>query len=268
MIVVCTNCALRLQLNDAKIPSRPFTVRCPKCQSIVEAQPPATDDQSALALGDSPATENPRLEPPAPAPAFKLESSSSSSSSAPSEEVRAYAETPALDSSDLIRLLAAALQRGQAAGEKHREATRLSWEKRRVLICATPTHREAVARLLAENDYQVFVAEDTRQAMERMREDRMDIVILDTEFDPIEQGAAYVTREVTNLRPAERRRLFFVHLSSTARTLDQHAAFINNVNIIVNTADLERLPRTLERSIRDYNELYRNFNNSLNVAAL
>lgn len=266
MIVVCTSCSLRLQLNDAKIPQRPFTVRCPKCQSIIEAQPAAVgDEQSALAVGESPATENPRLDSPTPAPAFKIESSSSA---ALDEEVRAYAETPNLDSNELVRLLAAALQRGQAGGEKQRDATRLSWEKRRALVCVTPAQRDGVALMLAENDYQVFVAEDTTQAMERMREDRMDVVVLDTEFEPVEQGAAYVTREVTNLRPVERRRLFFVQLSATARTLDQHAAFINNVNLIVNTSDLDRLPRSLERAIRDYNELYRNFNGALNVAAL
>ncbi|MCA1849798.1 MAG: zinc-ribbon domain-containing protein, partial [Acidobacteria bacterium] len=33
MIVVCSQCTTRLQLDDAKVPSRPFTVRCPKCQS-------------------------------------------------------------------------------------------------------------------------------------------------------------------------------------------------------------------------------------------
>src|SRR2546423_12620708 len=49
MIVNCPNCTTRLQLDDAKVPSRPFSVRCPKCQQIVNAQPPAPNLQDALA---------------------------------------------------------------------------------------------------------------------------------------------------------------------------------------------------------------------------
>ena len=119
--------------------------------------------------------------------------------------------------------------------------------------------------MLAENDYEVYVAEDTSQAIERMREVQMSVVILEAEFDPIEQGAAFVTREINALRPTERRRLLFVHLSPTARTLDSHAAFVHNVNLVVNTADIEHLPHALERATRDFKELYRDFNAALNV---
>ena len=79
MIVICSNCSTRLQLDEAKLPSRPFTIRCPKCQSIINGEPPAAagnvSDQSALAMGDSPALENVRYKQPKAAPAFKLETS-------------------------------------------------------------------------------------------------------------------------------------------------------------------------------------------------
>jgi CheY-like chemotaxis protein len=144
----------------------------------------------------------------------------------------------------------------------------LKWEHRRALICAIPTRREAIARALVDEDYQVYVAENTSQAIERMREEKMHVVILESEFDLVEQGAAFVTSEINILRPAERRRLIFVLLSSTARTMDTHAAFVHNVNLVVNTSDIENLPRALERTIRDYNDLYRDFNGALNIAAI
>jgi CheY-like chemotaxis protein len=137
-----------------------------------------------------------------------------------------------------------------------------------VLICVTPARRDAVAKVLAESDYQVFVAEDTAQAIESLRHERMDVVLLEPEFDPVEQGAAFVTREVNLLRPAERRRLFFVQFSSTARTLDMHQAFLHNFNLVVNASDVENLPHALDRSLRDFNDLYRDFNKALNVADL
>src|SRR5687768_16838773 len=63
MIIVCQTCSTRLQVADEKSPQRPFNVRCPKCNSTVSSGPanPATE-QSALAVGGSPATDHPRFE--------------------------------------------------------------------------------------------------------------------------------------------------------------------------------------------------------------
>ena len=74
MIIVCQNCASRLQINEMKVPSRPFSIRCPKCNGNVDCGPssPAIE-QSAIAVGGSPATGNPRFEQPKPAPLFQLE---------------------------------------------------------------------------------------------------------------------------------------------------------------------------------------------------
>jgi response regulator RpfG family c-di-GMP phosphodiesterase len=125
-----------------------------------------------------------------------------------------------------------------------------------------------LARSLAEIGYQVFVAEDTRQAVERMRENQLDVVIVDPRFDASEQGAVFVSREVNILRPAQRRRLFFVLLSASLRTMDSHSAFLNNVNAVVNVSDIAELPPLLEHRLRDFNELYKDFNNVTKNPAL
>ncbi|HKC65385.1 MAG TPA: zinc-ribbon domain-containing protein, partial [Pyrinomonadaceae bacterium] len=90
MIVVCSQCTTRLQLDDAKIPSRPFTVRCPKCQSIIHGQPPTTSNgqQSALSVGDAPALENTRFNPSMAAPVFKPDESANDN------DVQAYSNAP------------------------------------------------------------------------------------------------------------------------------------------------------------------------------
>src|SRR5256714_8753630 len=58
MIVTCPNCTTRLQLDKGKVPSRPFSVRCPKCQQLINAQPPAQQSQrdALTAVGDLPAS--------------------------------------------------------------------------------------------------------------------------------------------------------------------------------------------------------------------
>ncbi|MDT4955521.1 MAG: hypothetical protein QOJ02_3659 [Acidobacteriota bacterium] len=264
MIVVCSQCTTRLQLDDAKVPSRPFTVRCPKCQSIIHGQPSSnsTGQQSGISVGETPALDNMRFNPPMAAPVFKPDESENEA------DVKAYSGEPSVEPNDLARMLVELLKNALPVAGKQSIATRLKWEHRRVLVCATPARREAIGRLLVDENYQVYVAENTSQALERMREDKMDVVILEAEFDAVEQGAAFVTSEINALRPAERRRLIFVHISQTSRTLDTHAAFVHNVNLVVNSTDIERLPNALERTIRDFNDLYRDFNAALDIAAI
>jgi response regulator RpfG family c-di-GMP phosphodiesterase len=155
---------------------------------------------------------------------------------------------------------------GQRENEK--PGSRPAWDKRQALLCAAEPLREPVAQKLTDSGYQVFVAEETRQAIETMRSKQMDVVLLDPQFDPAEQGSAFVVREVNVLRPSQRRRLFFVLLSPSLRTMDAHAAFLNNVNTIVNVNDVDDLDRVMDLALREYNELYREFYSASGLTAL
>jgi DNA-binding response OmpR family regulator len=158
-----------------------------------------------------------------------------------------------------------------AKGANHapeKPGARPSWDQRKALVCTAETYRDTVARRLTQNGYQVFVAEDTRQAVETMRANKMDVVLLEPQFDPAEQGSAFVIREINVLRPPQRRRIFFVLLSPSLRTMDAHAAFLSNVNLVVNLADVDELQRIMEVALREYNELYRDFNAAFNLTAL
>ena len=250
MIIVCQKCATRLQVDDVKSPQRPFNVRCPKCNSTVSSGPasPATE-QSALAVGGSPATDHPRYEP----------------STARSYESATPSETESSD--DTVRMLMDLLSKGSLQKNDNPTA-RPSWDKRKALVCTSEAYRDVAARKLTQCGCQVFVAEDTRQAVETMRANKMDVVLLEPQFDPSEQGSVFVIREINVLRPPQRRRLFFVLLSPSMRTLDAHAAFLNNVNAIVNVSDIEELNRIVDVALREYNELYRDFYTAFSLTAL
>lgn len=245
MIIVCQKCSTRLQIDEEKSPQRPFNVRCPKCNNTVSCGPanPATE-QSALAVGGSPATEHPRFEP------------STARAYAPPATVSPTNGTASND--ETLRMLVDLLSKGSSNNTENPMA-RPSWDKRKALVCTSDPYREPVARKLSDSGYQVFVAEDTRQAVETMRANKMDVVLLEPQFDPAEQGSVFVIREINVLRPPQRRRLFFVLLSPSMRTMDAHAAFLSNVNAVVNITELEELPRILEVALREFNELYRDF---------
>ena len=251
MIIVCQKCSTRLQIDDEKSPQRPFNVRCPKCNNTVSSGPasPATE-QSALAVGGSPATEHPRFE---------------------HSTARAYTSAVAspangtTSSDETLRMLVDMLSKGTSA---ENPMARPSWDKRKALVCTSEPYRELVACKLSDSGFQVFMAEDTRQAVETMRANKMDMVLLEPQFDQAEQGLAFVIREINVLRPPQRRRLFFVLLSPSMRTMDAHAAFLSNVNAVVNLADIEELPRILEVALREFNELYRDFYAASGLTAL
>ena len=255
MIVVCTNCSARLQVNEEKAPTGPFNIRCPKCNTSISSGPRTPNaDKETPSSDSSPATEQLRPAAGAPTPRFDVGTFQTEvqPSTSPVEE--------------LGRLLAGLMDPN--AKRDAAPTSRPSWNPRRALICTAKAQREIVSQQLTENNYQIFVAQDTRQAVERIRDSQLDVVLLDPEFDAAEQGAAFVTREINILRPPQRRRLFFVLLSPSLRTMEPHAAFLQNVNAIVNIKDLSDLSRILEHTLREYNELYREFNAALKLHAL
>lgn len=269
MIVTCTNCTTRLQLDDSKVPARPFTVRCPKCQQIINAQPPsaAAPDNSALAAGgDLPATTRTQREARASTAATQIQVEAAAEPSA------SLSSQQAGGSQDLARMLAALLRQGGGGGDvaatRGGVRTRPVWDRRRALVCMSTTHGEEIARGLTASDYDVSVAADAPQAVGMMREIKIDVVILDPEFDMGRQGASQVLREVNTRRPAERRRVLVVEVAPSVRTGDAQAAFLANVNLVVNTGEVADLPRVLERMVAEYNDLYRDFNRALGVAEL
>lgn len=256
MIVICPKCSSQIQVGgtDSERPSR---IRCPKCNTTLNAVTvsPASE-KSALAVGRSPSTDQRRFKARAPAPLFELEKTALSE-----------APSPVAPAEEMSQLLANLLKQ-HGSNSTVAPTSRLPWNPRKALICTGELHREAIARHLTQNGYQVFVALETGQAVDRMRENQLDVVLLDPEFDSAEQGAAFVIREVTVLRPAQRRRLFFVLLSPLQRTMDAHAAFLHNVNAIVNFKEVDDLFGILEHALREYNELYKEFKQALNVPAL
>ena len=253
MIIVCPKCATRLQIDDEKSPNRPFNVRCPKCSVTVSsgAASPATE-QSALAVGGSPSTDHPRFEP-STARAYEPSISGTPTVTAANE--------------DTVRMLFDLLSKSTNQSAENPTA-RPAWDKRKALVCTSEPYRDVVASKLAEVGCQVFVAEDTRQAVETMRANKMDVVLLEPQFDTAEQGSVFVIREINVMRPPQRRRLFFVLLTPSLRTMDAHAAFLNNVNAAVNVTDIEELPRIMEVALREYNELYREFYSAFGLTAL
>ena len=235
MIISCDNCSVSLQLDDSKVPSGNFTVRCPRCQNLIRVQPGAKGKGSSTVQ---------QLEANAPAPAVKDGAQDFS------------AKESDFQINNAMRALLSALQKDNKAVE----ADDTSVERpRRVLLCLGQK-RDMIAKILVNSGYKVYLAQTPAQANERMREGKTEILIFSPDFAAEFGGAAILQQKLNAMYSSERRRLFLVSVEDGGTTLNAHEAFIRNINLIVNSNDVEKLPLIMNRALRDFNELYHYFN--------
>ena len=163
-----------------------------------------------------------------------------------------------------MRALLSALQKDNKAVE----ADDTSVERpRRVLLCLGQK-RDMIAKILVNSGYKVYLAQTPAQANERMREGKTEILIFSPDFAAEFGGAAILQQKLNAMYSSERRRLFLVSVEDGGTTLNAHEAFIRNINLIVNSNDVEKLPLIMNRALRDFNELYHYFNVANGVQAV
>ena len=240
MIIRCDNCSVSLQVDDSKIPSSTFTVRCPRCQNLVRADA-GRNGSSAVDQMKSTAAAPP------------VEGPSHGNSEKQSE---------AQINSALRSLLSALQSGGQVLEEKEDEVV-----PRRVLLCLGKD-KENVAKVLVEAGFKVFAAETTAQANERLRDGKTEVLLFSPDFAPEFGGAAVIQQKVNAMFASERRRLYLVSVEEDGQTLNAHEAFLRNINLIVGSGDIDQLPMILDKSLSDFNDLYRFYNRATGAAAI
>ncbi|KAF0193559.1 MAG: hypothetical protein FD167_5947, partial [bacterium] len=133
-----------------------------------------------------------------------------------------------------------------------------AWARKNMLICcADQNQRQIIEQVMGDSRYDIHAGQTAAQALEVMHDVKVDLLVLDPQFDAARQGGIAVLRHVSSLMPKYRRRVYIVLVSPQVKTLDTYMAFLNCVNLTVNTDDLESLPAILEKSLKDFNELYR-----------
>lgn len=241
MIIRCDNCSVSLQLDETKVPTGNFTVRCPRCQNLIRVAPGAKNASPVKQLQEN-----------APAPAVK-------------EGTQEFAtKENEFQINSALRSLLSALQTENKVLDTNDEADE---KPRRVLLCLG-AKRDAVAKILVEAGFKVYLAQTPAQANERLREGKTEILIYSPDFAAEFGGAAMLQQKVSTMAAAERRRLFLVSVEDNGTTLSAHEAFLRNLNLIVNSNDVPQLPLIMNRALRDFNEIYRYYNEAVGAAAV
>src|SRR6185436_20934654 len=128
--------------------------------------------------------------------------------------------------------------------------------------------RDVIAKTLVESGYKVYLAQTPAQANERLREGKTEIVLFSPDFASEFGGAAILQQKVNAMPSSERRRLFFVSVEDAGSTMNAHDAFLRNLNLIINTNDISQLPMIMNRALRDFNDLYFDYNKAVGAEAI
>lgn len=232
MIASCPQCAMSLTFDDDRLPTEPFNVLCPRCRQTVTIMPP------------------PKEEPRLPGTSGMLEVKPESG----------------ILQSDPLRQLADLLLAGLKQSPPPTSQL-AKWQRRGVLICLDDAHlREGIRIALDSSRYEIFSADFAPEAIEILHESRAEVIVLSPSFDADHQGGGAMMQYVNSLTPQVRRRTYVVLVSPQLRTLDTYLAFANGVNLTIHPEDVHTFQSIFERSLRDYNELYRPLNQAGSMA--
>jgi CheY-like chemotaxis protein len=130
--------------------------------------------------------------------------------------------------------------------------------QRMALVCEDAPERQAVIHAaLDQIGFTMYPAKDSTEAIERMRRDNFEVVIIDEQFQGSTPLANPVLTAMRAMPMSTRRHMFVVLLGREYKTFDNMMAFAKSVNIVVNLNDLPHLPAILVKGINDNNDFYK-----------
>jgi predicted Zn finger-like uncharacterized protein len=222
----CPNCQHTIRIDDAKVPDRAFSVKCPKCQTVVKFP-----GKAAAAVAPPPAPEPPPPPAPAPAPATAPEAGLDEMKAQMMAQLRReMGGGAAAASGSAGRAMVALPDRGQAG------AITLSLSRLGFAVEALDDYDEG-SRLLEQGAYNLLVT--SRQALA--------------------QGRESVYQRLGRLQPEARRNLFVILVGDEYKTGDGTQAFTCYVDVVVNAREAASCDGVLRTIMQERQRMYQPF---------
>ncbi|MCF8110206.1 MAG: zinc-ribbon domain-containing protein [Desulfobacteraceae bacterium] len=231
MEINCKSCGKSLNIPDEKIPKgKSFSVRCPACREKILVDLKAAVDESRLA--DAGWSEQGEQQEKEGLPEEKRDDVF-----AVSGEDYDASEKPF----DFLE-------------EEGHTAMVLEEDKQ------TAGHIKSVLEVM---DYNVTAPESIREALRRMKYHQFDLIVLNETFDSSSPDANGVLIYLQRLNMHVRRNIFAALLTERYNTMDNMAAFLKSVNIVINLKDIKSFDRILARGVNENDLFYAVFKESL-----
>lgn len=136
-------------------------------------------------------------------------------------------------------------------------------EKLALVAETDPAQVEMLKQAVEALGYRYVVAENTGEALGKMRFHLFDLVILSDGFDGIELGQSPIRQHLNRLSMSVRRRMFVALIGDTFNTIDHMMAFALSANLVINRQDLDRLTSILKIAISESQKFYKVYMDTL-----
>jgi predicted Zn finger-like uncharacterized protein len=236
----CPNCSQRIVIDDAKVPDRAFSVKCPKCQTVVKfpgkgAAPPT------IAVAAAPATGTFAVPPapgafPAVTPTAGPAAEAPAAESGPSEEMRAQ--------------MMAQLRRELAIGEGRPVG-------RAMVALPDRTRAGAMALPLTRLGYQVDTVDNAEEGARLLEQGVYDMVV--TTRAAAVGGRESLYQRINRLSAEGRRRIFLVLVGDEYKTGDGTQAWAVMADLVIAARDVPNADAALLPSLAERTRLYQVF---------
>ena len=197
----CPQCSQRITIDDAKVPDRPFSVRCPKCQNVVKLPGKGGAETGAAAA--------PPPSPASPPPATP-------GSPAMTDDVRAQ--------------LMAQLRREMHTGGEE------SGVEKALVVFPDSAHGGGISDTLSRLGYSTDTIDDFDEGARQLEQGAYAIVATARVGAAPGKGESLYQR-LLRLSPEARRRLFVVLVGDEFRSGDSTQAFATLADLVLQTKD-------------------------------
>lgn len=120
-----------------------------------------------------------------------------------------------------------------------------------------PDQGKKIRHAIEDLGFKYVAAENTNQAISKIRFHSFDLVMLSDQFDGIELKQSPILQYLNHLSMSIRRRMFVVLIGDAYNTMDHMMAFAMSANLVINRKDLDKLEGILKNAISDNQKFYK-----------
>jgi predicted Zn finger-like uncharacterized protein len=212
----CSRCSTRIQIDDTKVPDRPFKVRCPKCQTVMTL--PGRGAEAAVAPeAEAPAAASGVTQGPAAAPSDR--------------------PSPPLSPAAIAR-------RERAEAGANDALVALSGP-------AAPALQQALERL----KFHVDSVDDVEEGAHLLEQGVYEVVVT-ARTPPEPGKPETLAQRILRLPPDARRRVFVILVGQEFRTADGTQAWAAQADLVVNPADAGQCEHLIRSTMNERLRLY------------
>src|SRR5258706_8265270 len=235
MQALCPQCSQKIVIDDAKVPDRPFNVRCPRGQTVVKLPGKEADEAAAA---PQPFAAGPPPTPPPPTPV----------------EARRAPDAGAGHSEEELRAQMMAQLRREMGGEGSRGPQAL-------VVFPNAAQAAAITLTLTRIGYHVDTVDDFEQGSRLLEQGGHDVVATARLAAAAGRPESLYQRMV-RLSADQRRRIFVILVGDEFKSGDGTQAFLVLADLVLTAREAGAADQLIRSTINDRKRLYQAFDDA------